>query len=157
MLAELEMEDGYFDSAADTFERILNDHYGSARAQHAAKSRGDVLRLARRYEDAIEAYSFILNQREWRGEIWAEATFNIGRCFLELNQIGKAQGFFERTYLAYGGYPMWAGKAVMESAALLEANGDPESARRTYEFFVNSPGASASPLYEVARQRLNTL
>ena len=120
-------------------------------------ARGDALRLARRYEDAIEAYSLIINQREWRGEIWAEATFNIGRSFLNMNQTGKAQGFFERTYLAYSGYPVWAGKAVMESGSLLEASGDVDSARRTYEFFVNSPRASDSPLYEVARQRLNTL
>lgn len=157
MLAELEAEDGFFDSAADYYERILNDHFDSERAQSSARARGDALRLARRYDDAIEAYSFILNQRGWRGEIWAEATFNIGRCFLELNQTGKAQGFFERTYLAYGGYPMWAGKAVMESAALLEASGDVESARRTYEFFVNSPRGAESPLFEVVRQRLNTL
>lgn len=157
MLAELEMKDGFFDSAADYYERILNDHFGSAHAQSSAMARGDALRLARRYEDAIEAYSLIINQREWRGEIWAEATFNIGRSFLNMNQTGKAQGFFERTYLAYSGYPVWAGKAVMESGSLLEASGDVDSARRTYEFFVNSPRASDSPLYEVARQRLNTL
>ncbi|MFT6235853.1 MAG: tetratricopeptide (TPR) repeat protein [Lentimonas sp.] len=157
MFAELEAEDGFFDSAADYYERILNDHFDSERAQQSARARGDALRLARRYDDAIEAYTLILNQRGWRGEIWAEATFNIGRCFLDMNQIGKAQGFFERTYLAYGGYPMWAGKAVMESAALLEASGDIESARRTYEFFVNSPRGAESPLYEVARQRINTL
>ncbi len=157
MFAELEAEDAFFDSAADYYERILNDHFDSERAQQSARARGDALRMARRYEDAIEAYTLILNQREWRGEIWAEATFNIGRCFLSMQQIGKAQGFFERTYLAYSGYPVWAGKAVMESAALLEASGDVESARRTYEFFVNSPRGAESPLYEAARQRMNTL
>ena len=157
MLAELEAEDGFFDSAADYYERILNDHFDSERAQQSARGRGDALRLARRYDDAIKAYSLILNQRDWRGEIWAEATFNIGRCFLDQEQLGKAQGFFERTYLAYIGYPMWAGKAAMESAALLEASGDVESARRTYKFFVDSPRGSESPLYEVARQRMKTL
>lgn len=99
----------------------------------------------------------IINQRDWRGEIWAEATFKIGLCFLAMNQTGKAQGFFERTYLAYAGYPAWSGKAVLESASLLEANGDRESAKRTYEFFLNTPNASDSPLYEVVRQRFQAL
>ncbi len=152
-LAELEMDAAFYDEAADYFQRILDDYFGYERAPQAAMLRGDSLFSARRYEDAIEAYSIIINQRDWRGQIWAEATFKIGRCFLELNQLGKAQGFFERTYLAYSGYPSWSGKAVLESATLLEDQGDKVSAKNTYEFFLNAPNSVESPLYEVVRQR----
>ncbi len=157
LLGEIEMEAAFFDRAADYFQRILDNHFAYERAPQAAMLRGEALRSARRYEAAIEAYSMIINQRDWRGEIWAEATFKIGLCFLAMNQTGKAQGFFERTYLAYAGYPAWSGKAVLESASLLEANGDRESAKRTYEFFLNTPNASDSPLYEVVRQRFQAL
>lgn len=157
LLAGLEMDTAFFDEAADYYQRILDDYFGYERVAQAAVLRGDALRMAHRYEDAIEAYSIIIAQREWRGEIWAEATYKIGLCFLQLNQVDKAQGFFERTYLAYGGYPAWSGKAVLESGTLLEDQGDRESAKRTYEFFLNAPNSNESPLCEVVRQRFQTL
>jgi TolA-binding protein len=99
------MELAYFDQAAGYFGIILEDYFGGSQTKQAAMLRGDSLRSARRYDDAVEAYTLIINQRDWRGVLWAEATFKIGLCFLELNEKGKAQGFFERTYLAYAGYP----------------------------------------------------
>lgn len=157
LLASLEMEEGYFDTAVDLYERILEEYFGSPRAPEAAMQRSEALRLARRYEDAVEAYSMVLNQREWRGEIWAEATFKIGLCFLAADETGKAQGFFERTYLAYSGYPEWAAKAVMESADLLLSSGDRQSAKETYQFFLDSASAMDSPLYPVIVQKMEAL
>ena len=156
-LGDIEMEDAFFDQAAEYFRRVAEDHFGHPKSGRAALRRAGALRLARRYDEAVEAYSAILKQREWRGELWAEATFKLGLCFLDMDQPGKAQGFFERTYLAYGGFPEWAGKAVMESGALLERRGDAESARKTYEHFLESPGAEASPLYDVIEQKKKEL
>ena len=156
-LGRIEMEDAFFDQAADYFRRVAEDHFTHPKAGRAALWRAEALRLARRYDAAVDAYSAILKQREWRGELWAEATFKLGRCFLDMEQPGKAQGFFERTYLAYGGFPEWAGKAVMESGSLLERRGDTGSARKTYEVFLNLPGAEASPLYEVIRRKKEEL
>lgn len=157
LLAHFKMEDGFFDTAVALYERILNEHFGSPLAADAALRRGEALRLARRYNDAVAAYSMILDQRAWRGELWAEATFKIGLCFLGMGEDGKAQGFFERTYLAYSGYPEWAGKAVIESAGLLLSRGDRQSARDTYRFFLDSPGAPDSPLYPVIAQKMEAL
>ena len=119
--------------------------------------RGDALRYAGRFAEAADAYNMILSQRDWRGEIWAEATYKVGVCFLKQDMLGKAQGFFERTYLAYGGYPEWAGEAAVASAKLLEAQGDLESARRTYETFLELPDAEQSPHYDDVRQRVENL
>jgi TolA-binding protein len=157
LLAHFEMENGFFDEAAQLYERILQEYFSSPLASDAAIQRGEALRLARRYEDAVQAYTMILNQRTWRGELWAEATFKIGLCFLGMKEEGKAQGFFERTYLAYSGYPEWAGKAVMESADLLLSRGDRQSALETYQFFINSANAAESPLYPVILQRMELL
>lgn len=156
-LGKLEMEAAYFDQAASYFDQILEDYFGNPHTRQAALLRADSFRLARRYDDAIEAYSFIINQRDWRGALWAEATFKIGLCFQQLGESGKAQGFFERTYLAYAGYPEWSAKAVLESGDLLEGKGETESARNTYQFFLDLPRAEESPLYDVIRQRRQSL
>ncbi len=156
-LGMLEMDLAYFDQAADYFGQIVEDYFGTSNTQEAAMLRADALRHARRYEDAIDAYSLIINQRDWRGPLWAEATFKIGLCFLDLQQTGKAQGFFERTYLAYAGYPEWSAQAVLESGDLLEKKGETESARNTYQFFLDLPRANESPLFEQIRQRAQSL
>ena len=156
-LGQLEMASVDYLRAADHFGRLIEDFYTYGRAPQAAILRADALRQARRYDEAIEAYTMVLNQRDWRGPIWAEATYKIGVCFLKQDEPGKAQGFFERTYLAYGGYPKWAGEAAVASAQLLEAQGDPTSARRTYETFLELPGAEQSPHYDAVRQRVQNL
>jgi len=156
-LGKLEMELAYFDQAADYFGQIIDDYFGDPQTKQAAMLRADAFRSARRHDDAVDAYSLIINQRDWRGVLWAEATFKIGLCFLELSETGKAQGFFERTYLAYAGYPEWSAKAVLESGDLLEGKGETESARNTYQFFLDLPRADESPLYEVIRQRSQSL
>ena len=58
LLAGLEMDAAFFDEAADYYQRILDDYFGYERWR-AAVLRGDALRMARRYEDAIEAYSLL--------------------------------------------------------------------------------------------------
>jgi TolA-binding protein len=156
-LGQLDMELGYFDQAADFYGQIIDNYFGDPQCRRAAMLRADALRSARRYEDAVDAYSLIINQRDWRGVLWAEATFKIGLCFLQLDETGKAQGFFERTYLAYAGYPEWSAKAVLESGQLLEDQGESESARNTYQFFLDLPRAEESPLYDVIRQHSQSL
>ena len=156
-LGLLERELAYYDQAANYFGQIIEDYFGDSHTRQAAMLRADSFRNARRYEDAVDAYSLIINQRDWRGALWAEATFKIGLCFLELGERGKAQGFFERTYLAYAGYPEWSGKAVLESGDLLEDQGETESARNTYQFFLDLPRADESPLFDVIRQRAQSL
>jgi len=99
----------------------------------------------------------LFRSRAWRGRIWAEATFKMGLCFLELDEPGKAQGFFERTYLAYRGYPHWAAEAAAASGKLLERLGEQESARRTYQSFLELPDAEQSSHYEAIRQRVEIL
>ncbi|MFO8028006.1 MAG: tetratricopeptide repeat protein [Opitutales bacterium] len=156
-LGELSMQSADFLRASAHFGRLVEDFFTHDRAPRAAMLRGDALRQASRYAEAVQAYTMIINQRDWRGEIWAEASYKIGLCFLKQDEPGKAQGFFERTYLAYGGYPLWAGEAAVASAQLLEAEGDFESARRTYELFLELPEAEQSSDYEAVRQRMQNL
>ncbi|MDQ8206039.1 tetratricopeptide repeat protein [Coraliomargarita sp. SDUM461003] len=156
-LGQLELELGYFDQAADFFGQIVEQYFGSELSRRAAMLRADALRSARRYEDAVAAYTLIIQQRDWRGVLWAEATFKIGLCFLSLNETGKAQGFFERTYLGYAGYPEWSAQAVLESGQLLEAQGEIESARNTYQFFLDLPAAEESSFYDAIRQQVQSL
>ena len=157
LLATLNMEIGYFSESVEIYDRILNEYFNSPYASGAAINKAHALYLSRRYNDAVQAYSMILNQREWRGKLWAEATYKIGLCFVEMNELGKAQGFLERTYLAYSGYPEWSGKAVLESAKLLLSNGEKESARKTYSFFLNNTKYSNSEIYQEIEEKINSL
>jgi tetratricopeptide (TPR) repeat protein len=153
----METAAGRHEAAATLYERVLAEHPTHPRAAEAALRKGDALCAAGRQEAAVEAYSMVLDQREWRGEAWAEATFKIGLAFLDAGETGKAQGFFERTYLAFGGYRDWADRAILESGKLLESLGEAESARRTYEFFLSRPGADESGLYDEIRSRARAL
>ncbi|NBB78243.1 MAG: tetratricopeptide repeat protein [Verrucomicrobia bacterium] len=156
-LGELEWQTSNFMAASEYFGRIVADFFNHERAPEAAMLQGDALRQGGKFTAAIESYTMILNQRDWRGRIWAEATFKVGLCFLELDELGKAQGFFERTYLAYRGYPHWAAEAAVASGKLLERLGDLESARRTYQSFLDLPDAEESSHYGAVLRRIENL
>jgi tetratricopeptide (TPR) repeat protein len=153
LLGKMESQRGDPAAAEVYHNRVLEEHFASAYARQSATLRADALQAAERFEEAVAAYALVLNQREWRGEAWAEATFKIGDCFAQMEDLPKAQGFYERTYLAFASYPDWSGRAVLASAELLEAMGDPESAQRTYQYFLDLPAAQASPYYDAIRRK----
>ena len=157
LLGQLEYNRSNYDDSEKYYARVLEEYFENDLAPKAAVARGDALCEANRYEEAITAYSLVLNQLNWRGEIWAEATYKIGYCFVLNKDYGKAQGLFERTYLGFSGYLNWAGKAALASGKLLEDLEDKESALRTYSFFVNLPHAEDSPHYKEVLLRMATL
>ena len=156
LLGELESQRKNYELAEAFYNRVLEEHFTSGYALRSAVRRGDALQQNKQLEAAVEAYALVLNQREWRGEVWAEATFKIGNCFAQMDDLAKAQGFYERTYLAYSAYPDWSGRAVLASADLLEAMGDRESALQTYQYFLDLPASKASPYYDTIRRKRMT-
>ena len=157
LLGQLEYNRSNYNDSEKYYARVLEEYFENDLAPRAAVARGDALCEANRYEEAITAYSLVLNQRNWRGEIWAEVTYKIGYCFVLNQDYGKAQGLFERTYLGFSGYLNWTGKAVLASGKLLEDLEDKESAYRTYSFFINLLHAKDSPHYEEILLRMATL
>jgi TolA-binding protein len=153
LLGELESQRHNHEAAQAYHNRVLEEHFTSVYARRSAILRGDALRQTERLQEAVEAYALVLNQREWRGEVWAEASFKMGECFAQLEDLAKAQGFYERTYLAFSAFPDWSGKAVLASAGLLEAMGDSDSAQRTYQYFLDLPTSKASPYYDAIRRK----
>lgn len=156
LLGELESQRHNYAGAQAHHNRVLEEHFSSAYARRSAILRGDALRQTGRLREAVETYAMVLNQREWRGEVWAEASFKIGECFAQMEDPAKAQGFYERTYLAFSAYPDWSGKAILASADLLEAMGDSDSAQRTYQYFLDLPASKASPYYDIIRRKCLT-
>ena len=153
LLGELESQRNNHEAAQAYHNRVLEEHFTSIYARQSAILRGDALRQSERLQDAVEAYALVLNQREWRGEVWAEATFKMGDCFAQMEDLAKAQGFYERTYLAFSAYPDWSGRAVLASADLLEALGESDSAQRTYQYFLDLPTSKDSPYYDAIRRK----
>lgn len=143
--------------ALEDFRKILSEFAENRWTVPATFGLADAQFAAGRYDEAIETLSGVLERREWRGEPWARATYGIGRAFFEKGELEKAQGFFERTYLAYGRFEPWSGRAYRESGRVLERLGETESARRTYEAFLDLPEAESSPVFGEIRERLADL
>ena len=151
------MEEGRRGSAVEDFERILTEYPENELTLPATFGLADALLASGEYDRAVDTFSSVLERREWRGEPWARATFGIGTAFLRQGELGKAQGFFERTYLAYGRFEPWSGRAYRESGRVLEQMGEMESARRTYEAFLALPDAESSPVSAEIRERLEQM
>jgi len=109
------------------------------------------------YADALERYLEILQIRDWRGEPWAEACYQIGRCYEATGEPLKAHGFYERTYLTYKQFPEWAGKAYYRDGLLLEEMNKTENAKSVYEAFLNLPNAQELADYNAVKKRHETL
>lgn len=149
-----QIEAGLLGLAISDFDRILDEYPENNLTLPTTFGLADALLQSAEYDRAIEVFSSVLERREWRGEAWARATFGIGMAFSLKGELGKAQGFFERTYLAYGRFEPWSGLAYRESGRVLEELGEMESARRTYEAFLALQDAERSPVFEEIRERL---
>jgi len=155
--AGLEAAVGEIGRARDLYRRLAENYPERPKAREAVLAEGDMLRRNGRPAEAREAYQRVLERREWRGEAWAEATFKIGLCFRDEGALGQAQGFFERAYLAYGGIAPWGPRAYLESGKVLEKRGEIESARRTYERFLERHAGAAGEVRAAIEERLAAL
>ena len=111
----------------------------------------------KQYPEALKRYLEILQVRDWRGSAWAEACYQIGRCYEYTGETLKAHGFYERTYLSYRQFPEWAGKAYYRDGLLLEQMNELESAKSVYEAYLKLTNAEALVDFEAVRTRYETL
>lgn len=109
------------------------------------------------YNEALERYLEVLQIRDWRGEAWAEACYQIGRCYEATGEDLKAHGFYERTYISYRQFQEWAGKAYYRDGLLLEQMNEQENAKSVYEAYLNLPNAKELADYDAVKKRHETL
>jgi len=72
--------------------------------------KADTLYGLEEYHEAEESYNMVMGVSDWRGALFAEAMYGMGRCRLALEDYETAHSFFQRTYLLFKGYDdgIWA-------------------------------------------------
>lgn len=95
--------------------------------------------------------------REWRGPLWPEALYKVGRCHLAKGDAEKAFAYFQRVYVLYGGYTTWVAKAYLDSGACLEQLGRKVEAARTYQEMLAVDALIKTPEGREALQRVTKL
>ncbi len=150
--------DGSYDDALALSEEILMKFGYSKSVGWARKRRGDVYRMQKKYDLALEAYKEVLAIREWRGPLTPEALYCSGICKLELGEVEEAYAYFQRIYVLYEDYTQWVAPAYAKSIKCLELlGGRGEEIINTYREMLKNEKVAATPDGKTARKRLQEL
>ncbi|MFO8026091.1 MAG: tetratricopeptide repeat protein, partial [Opitutales bacterium] len=114
-------------SALAEYQEII-ERFGM-RAEDGAPflAKGEILIQLDREEEALEVLSGILRNPEWRGEPQAKAHLQLGLAHYQMQNYGKAHGFFERIMLGFGGFQDVVALAYYWDLKTLEAMDESES------------------------------
>lgn len=124
----------------------------------AQMMKGRILLTQGRLDKAREAFIGTLNVRSWRGEPYAEATYNLGRVEEAAGNPRKAFGWYQRTYFQYKGYASgyWAAEAYLASARCLQALGLENDRRNTFRAMLFDSYVNSLPQAETVRRELGS-
>ena len=123
-------------------------------AGEAQKLRADVFRMQGRPAEAIAAYTVLLGVRDWRGPLFPEALYWIGKCHLEQGNLKEAFAYFQRVYVLYGAHTTWVAKAYLQSAYCLDHLGRRSEAIATLQEMLGTPSLAERPECVEAREHL---
>lgn len=152
------VEEGSYDDALALSEDILMKFGYSPSVGWARKRRGDAYRLQGQYERAVEAYTELLNIREWRGPLTPEALYQIGICKLEMGETAEAFAYFQRIYVLYENHTDWVAPAYAKSIdCLARLGGRTQEIINTCKEMLANETLAATPEGRQARETLNKL
>ena len=151
---QLEEED--YNGVLDTIEEAQENYGTEFDVYWTQLLKADVLLKMNRYEEAYSANLGVLNVRAWRGEAYAQATYQLGQVEEARNEILKAFGFYQRTYFQYKGHAggKWAADAYLASARCLDILGLENDKRNTFRAMLFDPFVNTLEQANVAREIL---
>ena len=151
---QLEEED--YNGVLDTIEEAQENYGTEFDVSWTQLLKADVLLKMNRYEEAYSANLGVLNVRAWRGEAYAQATYQLGQVEEARNEILKAFGFYQRTYFQYKGHAggKWAADAYLASARCLDILGLENDKRNTFRAMLFDPFVNTLEQANVAREIL---
>ncbi len=122
----------------------------------AQLQKADALYQMGDYEQAENEYNMALNVPPWRGPIFAEAMFNMGKCRLAVSDYEGAHTFFQRTYLLFKAYDNgdWAAKGYLAAADCLNKLGRKAEAVQTLKAMLEDEYTKSNVLAEQVRELL---
>lgn len=156
-LGRIEFKNENYDLARHYLEAFRRDYLSDEKAPQAIKLTAESFVAQRDYDTAIEAYKQILENRDWRGELWAEALFETGNCLFAQEKFSEAHAFFQRVYVLYGGYPTWVARAYIRAAEASEKLGLFEQAEAALREMVSVRGLDQAPDYQKGVEMLQQL
>jgi tetratricopeptide (TPR) repeat protein len=118
--------------------------------------KADILMTLEKYEDAEAAYNMVLGVAEWRGAIFAEAMYGMGKSRMARGDLETAHSFFQRTYLLFKSYADgdWAAKGYLAAADTLLKLDRQEDAVKTLQAMLEDEYTNTNPLAEQVREQL---
>jgi tetratricopeptide (TPR) repeat protein len=121
--------------------------------------KADTLYDMGKFEEAEEAYYMILGVSQWRGPIFAEATYGMGKCRMGQGDLEVAHTFFQRTYLLFKAYDSgnWAAKGYLAAADTLVKLGRNQDAIQTLKDMLANEYTNNNPLAEQVREQLKKI
>ena len=156
-LGNLALSQGKKDKAFNYFETVYDLYPTSEKAGIAFMGMADIQFENKQFAQAAERYEQVMMVREWRGPMWPEALYKLGRCTLEQGEAEKAFAFFQRVYVLYAHYGQWTVKAYLDSGHCLEKLGRLTEAYRTYEEMLATNDFAATPEGREAEARMKKL
>ena len=94
------------------------------------------------------------NVQQWRGVVFAEATFKIGACYYDQKLTEKAFPYFEAAYVRYGRYTDWAAQGYLYHAKCLKALGHGGDATNVLREAISNPQIKGSKYFTALNQEL---
>ncbi len=126
-LARTARDEGDTETAHAHYTKLRELFPASESAALALEEQAQMHSAANRYREAIALLELILEVKEWRGEIWARALYQIGKNKLAMGETAEAFAYFQRVYVLYSAHRQWAARAYLESAKCLRILGkEPE-------------------------------
>ena len=110
------------------------------------------------FELAEKEYNMALNVPPWRGPIFAEAMYGMGRCRLAVSDFEGAHTFFQRTYLLFKAYDDgdWAARGYLAAADCLNKMHRKTEAVKTLKAMLEDEYTKRNPLAEQVREQLKS-
>ncbi len=140
--------------ANDALKLSSPDTFGHFRALIA---KGDVLRMQKKYAEAIEEYMKLYMNRRARGEPIAEAIYKTGLCFFEQGLWADAHVCFQRVFVAFFRFEYWGSRAYYYDAQALYSMGQRRDANATLLEYFRRAKDKSSEVYKAARAYYNSI
>lgn len=156
-LGDLDFEDGEVDEALIKYQLAEAEYPTHVNMVDTLMKQGNAYNSLREYDFAREKFREVVGNRDWRGEIHAEALFKIGDSFMQQGQLKQAQAFYERVYIGYPIYIDWASNSYLESGKILIQLGLKDQAREVFDEFLANDSYEDTDAYPEIKQLRGTL
>jgi len=139
----------------ETFEK--EDNVKSALLPNILECHARILITQARHPEAIAVLEMLLKSPKTKGPTAARALCSIGECHEALGQPEKAMPYYQRVHAMYGDQRDAAATAYFASGRIFEKLHLWESARATYEEFLQRDDLAGREESALARERLQSI